>query len=772
MKKKQQRTEKPKPKLKARGRPAGGKRKTQARPAPRAVSWAADRLLPVLNAGASRVGDVTGRIGQWIADRGGFTLLAVPLLAVVAIVPVQATVARQLLLVIGGLVLFGMAWNRRFSVNQYTFLDQPLDLFALTLVLAYIVALPGAASTRLAVGGSLNLVLFFVTYWVVSRIARTPSQRESVMWILVLGAVGLVVLALVGYPLEVGATAVILVSGAVLSVAMGARNPSRVASGAAYTALFGLVLSGSLPALLTAPLVLAVLALLTPTTIRGALARSAIAPVAGALAAVTVLHLGSSPLLAYLSGITSTLVLFALASHYEAENGRRIWYIAPALLLWMSLAYPLIRPGADVATNLLIRFGDAWRMFIDRPFLGAGGGAWTALIPGYRSFLYVVPEAPNQMLTVALEAGLLGLTVFAGLWVVVARTGLKARRLTGSESPAGAGILSVLAGVLVLSLAYTTLAHPSSGLYFWIALGILGAQARRAPAQTRVDRFDYRLLPRLAVYGTTMAVLLAAVTLAAGAVQGQGGMRYLDEGRVGDAEAALSNAVQYDALSGEFMSGLASAKYRIGIALESPEILGQAAHWFARATVAEPLNPSYHLAYARFAADVGWEEEARSSFEMAVDLDPTNYRRYDDLAMFLSLAAQREKGWGDPDLVEDYLDRSRDVARDLAAMAESVPAHLPPEQRLPASTPVINLSLGQILALTGSLDEAETSLWLAAGDEDPTRPQALLWLAVLRELRGDFTGAGEILEPLLEERPELESGYHTVRFLLDLEIEE
>ncbi|QGG46609.1 O-antigen ligase family protein [Heliorestis convoluta] len=61
---------------------------------------------------------------------------------------------------------------------------------------------------------------------------------------------------------------------------------------------------------------------------------------------------------------------------------------------------------------------DAFFMWNDYPWIGAGGGAWQALYPQYRPFPYFTTEVHNHFLQVAVEVGLLGLTVFVLLWLL------------------------------------------------------------------------------------------------------------------------------------------------------------------------------------------------------------------------------------------------------------------------------------------------------------------------------------------------------------------
>ncbi|MHB1419755.1 MAG: hypothetical protein ACYCX4_09245 [Bacillota bacterium] len=78
-------------------------------------------------------------------------------------------------LMLAGLV-FTVTWIWRHQQHQREFLSRPIDYAALGLVLVYAVSVIGAASYRLAMGGLVKVMLYFLIYWMIVRLANSEKR--------------------------------------------------------------------------------------------------------------------------------------------------------------------------------------------------------------------------------------------------------------------------------------------------------------------------------------------------------------------------------------------------------------------------------------------------------------------------------------------------------------------------------------------------------------------------------------------------------------------
>ncbi|HHX51696.1 MAG TPA: tetratricopeptide repeat protein [Clostridia bacterium] len=107
--------------------------------------------------------------------------------------PVEQMVALQV-----ALLAFFITWIWKVKKNDLAFLEHPMDYLALALVLAYLIAIIGAANYRLAVQGFLKASLYFLIFWLAARLGRQGKWGQTlcgVVYVTGLGVAGAGLLA-------------------------------------------------------------------------------------------------------------------------------------------------------------------------------------------------------------------------------------------------------------------------------------------------------------------------------------------------------------------------------------------------------------------------------------------------------------------------------------------------------------------------------------------------------------------------------------------------
>lgn len=750
MSKKKQGSKKP-PKLKAaRSRTLGRGRKASA------SSWI-DRVeglgerLGFLSAVGRSIGRLWSGVEKLVKEAGPGVLLisVVPLLV---FIPAGPPELRNLMALVLAAVAAGLVLTGRFSRSQYRFFSLPVDLAVALPLGALVISTFLGASLRGGITSLLTFLLFFLAYWIVSR-AEGENYHALPLRLLALGGA-------LWSILWVFTPAVFPAQGqfflAVSLVAALYLEPGHLLEGRLWrlvplVILWGVLLVPSFTGLIAAGLALLLLFILSPH-LRARLGLGAFLATVPAALALVVSGVTGSPALGLVLGAFSVLGLDHLA-RLSALPGAGAASAATYLASAFYLGRNWLAEEAFVWQQQLL---DALKMLGDHAILGAGGGAWETLYRSYRAFAYDgAGGPPSWALGWLLDTGVTGLVVLAaaaGILIYWARPFFRA--------PLGSFLLGALVGWAVL---------PPAGPAGALILGLLSGMVLNSSRADRVMKQEgYRLAPRLAGYGFLLVVVLLSLTLAMGPVFALRGEARMGAGNVQGGHRLLSQAVAYDPLSGELWALLGWAERNIGMATEAGDLLARAETHLARARAAEPSNPDFHQLYGRLARDMGWHEEAEEAFLQALAADPRNPGRYQDLAGFYGLWAQREQGWGDPQLLPQIRERAEDLALRRSQEEMRQPASLPEEESLAPARAACELALGQILAMEWQLETALEHLENARQATLRDEAEIEAWIGVVHEARGDIARAQDILEPLLEERPDLEDTLNLVRFLLGL----
>ncbi|TEB10365.1 hypothetical protein Psfp_04180 [Pelotomaculum sp. FP] len=87
-------------------------------------------------------------------------------------------------------VLFGVAWLWKWSKRDNSFLSHPLDYFVLAFPIVYLISAFQAANYGLAVDEVVKTALYFMVYWLSSRLVRNDKDIVTILHIIYISAVG------------------------------------------------------------------------------------------------------------------------------------------------------------------------------------------------------------------------------------------------------------------------------------------------------------------------------------------------------------------------------------------------------------------------------------------------------------------------------------------------------------------------------------------------------------------------------------------------------
>jgi tetratricopeptide (TPR) repeat protein len=87
-------------------------------------------------------------------------------------------------------VVFWFAWLWKWNKRDYSFLSHPLDYFVLAFPVVYLVSAFQAANYGLAVDEVVKTTLYFMVYWLVSRLVRNENDIVTIFKVIYISALG------------------------------------------------------------------------------------------------------------------------------------------------------------------------------------------------------------------------------------------------------------------------------------------------------------------------------------------------------------------------------------------------------------------------------------------------------------------------------------------------------------------------------------------------------------------------------------------------------
>lgn len=518
-------------------------------------------------------------------------------------------------------------------------------------------------------------------------------------------------------------------------------------------------------------------------------------------------------------GLPATLVIWRFLAAVEAGNANVAWaWVLAGLVLVLLLQYALERGEKSLATrpetvrrvslavlaavllgagilalytgvpqkaisffnlrNLVERlyfYGDALKMIRLRPALGWGGGGWQEAYRAFQGYLYNSTQIHSYYVQVAVETGIIGLTVVVGIWgsFLLAAHRLWRRVREDAYRRHLVGALTVAAVAIGLhALIDFDLSLAALTLVLVALFGLTLALGRIYAPTVGKPRKSYRGPSTTVLVVASLAAAAAAglgAGLAVAGTYGEEAGRYVRQGNYDAAIRSLQKAVAYNPFNADYHAQLARLYQAQG---RYDQAMAEAHRAAGRSRYAASRQAD--LAAIAYAA--GKPAEAVGYAEAAVNLAPFQVHWYELLSRTAFLAGLAELT-GDPDRPG-----SRDSARGYFEKAAGVPERIrarmdtlgPEERRLwsvappMAPTPVIRLNAGAAQYFLKQWPAAETDLRAAAeaGEGDKaTRGEAYLWLAVLKDRQGQSAAAGDFLKKARELVPEYAAGYETLKAL-------
>lgn len=718
-------------------------------------------------------------------------------------------------------LVFWLVWIWKWVRRDHSFLSHPLDYFMLAFPLTYILAGLNAANYGLAVDEAVEVALYFIVYWCVVQLVRNRKDTERLLYVIYVSAVGVALAGLMT------ATGLINIKDGLQGdrIASFLQYPNALAGYLVVVLAVGLYLwlksahftgkheeqIGKTKIDKCVSYLFAAGNYLLAAVIIGA--KSSGGFIVLTLAALMILLFlpGWRRLFALLHMMTVT-VPAAAGMHFFIENVMehqyaRAWlWLLPGFLLviflqWLYLKYVsslqqkgvyyraavagvvcLVLLGSALSLaradklpgvakvvkiqSLMDRFyfvGDAVKMIEERPLSGWGGGGWQEAYRSYQSYSYNSNQVHSHYTQVAVETGVTGLLVVAGIWLVFMLSGCRAYRknedINDRTFIAIIGAGTIATGVHAAADFNLSLSAVSLVLYTLMAVvrNADDAHTARERPWTGNKKGFIKAPFLLAPSAGLVIIIFVSCLMTAGSYAGESGV-FLKQGKLDMAIADMEKAATYNPFRAEYHGALAELYAYAG--------KKDAAHDHAVESMKKSkYNAVNRHLMARLAIDRGDFNNASRLAGEAVELAPWVIENYEFAGMIYKFAGLAELKNNRPAEAYEYFAAAAHLPGRIRDRINALDSNKQKRNEYFHMTPKIALAAGVGFLLTGNFDEANKNLALAV-QHDNTRGETLVWLAVLSEKLGDAKSASSYLNSAGEISPKNEKIYKEIKSIL------
>ncbi|MBE3590650.1 MAG: O-antigen ligase family protein [Firmicutes bacterium] len=418
---------------------------------------------------------------------------------------------------------------------------------------------------------------------------------------------------------------------------------------------------------------------------------------------------------------------------------------------------------------------DALKIVRDHPVLGVGGGGWNAVYHAYQTFNYYTTQVHNDFAQVWVEVGTVGMLLYLGLWAAFLWAGARLWRADAASPgvPATAAALALGAH----SAIDFNLSLGAINLLLWSLWGVVWAEARRAAAggagrsgavargvgavaesgaarpevaAARGEGARPRPRPRryaarasrpswgaaAAFHALCGLALLGTLILMLGYASGDAAAQALNRGDAQRARTLFQRAVAADPFQATYRMDLGQSLYLVGDADGDAGLKAQGMAAMARAVRMAPYDANLRTTYANYLLRAGDIAAGLQELRRALQLNPTEPRRYENLAAGLVSAAAAYVRAGRPEQARPLLDEVIALPQKLKAQHDAEP-EAAQSQRTPDRTDALDGLAGRAYAMRG--DWAQAATLLERGThvaQQPAAGEATLWLGLVKQKTG------------------------------------
>lgn len=389
---------------------------------------------------------------------------------------------------------------------------------------------------------------------------------------------------------------------------------------------------------------------------------------------------------------------------------------------------------------------EALKIVKEHPILGMGGGAWEAYNRTIQDYPFNSSQVHNHFMQLWAEAGTVGFLVFLGIWLFFVIVSWKNFRGAPDirERLLDLTIFSAGIGIGVHSLMDFDLSLSAIAIVLWTCFGLAWGRSlaleEADPAKGLLKEGN-----RTVFIGASSLVALAAFVLSTSLLISfsyqADGVRYVQAGRLDQAESSFVNASRFDPFSSEIRANLASIK-------KAQKDKEAAMKYMEQALDRSPYDFSLYGKLADIYIGNGDVDKGIEAAKAGVKVAPWTVLAYQNLADVYVQGGMRLLQQNDIEGAARYLTECEEIPQTLRDQAETIPDRAKElwsaRDKFYEFTPKTKMAFGVAQMYLEKFDLAEDN-FLDAAKNETLKPEVYFWLAVLARKTGKEAQVQELL---------------------------
>lgn len=406
----------------------------------------------------------------------------------------------------------------------------------------------------------------------------------------------------------------------------------------------------------------------------------------------------------------------------------------------------------------------AMDMITERPLFGWGGGGWKEAYESYLSYRYITREVHSYYFQVGVEIGVIGAISVLGIWLSFLFSAFRLFR-NDKENALQRQLAWLFLIVFLMiaghSLIDFDLSLSSITLVLWVIFGMTIGLLKPGHVDTRL-RAKQVAINYVPIVGSSVAllvVILTCTTLLHAKKLADQGVLYLRANNPTMGMQNLERAIAGNPFDANNRVTLSQVYSGLG---KSDNALTEA----RRAVELSPYRFEVRNNLINVAIASGNNELAAVENENILKLAPNNIESYEAYAQNYVNIGIRELMSGQKDAARGRFNKATSVVKtvnDHAASLTETDHKMWQGPKLDVNDK-IQLNLGQTYYFLGNFTKAQEYLQKAANSKDKNnKGQALLWLALANDKKGQVEKANKLIDQAQKFNSEITQQYSNLR---------
>ncbi|WP_273484048.1 tetratricopeptide repeat protein [Desulforamulus ruminis] len=439
-----------------------------------------------------------------------------------------------------------------------------------------------------------------------------------------------------------------------------------------------------------------------------------------------------------------------IMQQFKNEKINRLTLVAGVLFLsFVSMVFIFVNPALLTsfwaklhmhgALERITMYQDAWRMFLDRPILGWGGGGWSEVYRVYQSYFYISRQPHSYFLQVLIETGIIGFGIVLGIWISLLNICYNLFCLNKEDENKKLFIMTLFLiigslgahAVIDFNLSLSAL---SMILYtFFAILRWMLYKEMVTIKDKKEEQHFFEKFKMTVVSISCIGIILFTITLISSEKSIKQALVAINQGNGEQALKFAEKAVKSNPLNPEYYLIKGQLLYAQGNKEEAISMLEEA---ISKAS----FNPKYYALLADYYFMVGEQNAAIVSVNKVIELAPLNASSYEPKAKTYTNLGIEYLQHNDQASAREKFSSVLKIPQEMQQRFSSVPERKRQlwNKNLLVETRETKLNIGKCYYFLGELDSAQEQLIAASNHTNKkVKEEAYLWLAAVNERLGN-----------------------------------